>query len=276
MKKRILVLLLGTSWFIIPNCSVFHSGGYGYITTSVRFPQKGYSIKVIPEGTKVVSVEVTGVGLTSSIKFDLTDSEFRRVVKDVPIGQKFVSAVAKNATGKILAAGQNSVEVLANVNNVVEVDLKVTGALPIPSVIPSLLISPSALLSALPSLIPGASLSPVPSLSPFQSLIPSSFPTPDLTGSAIPSLIPSALVSPSVSAVPSVFQSVFDIIFPTPDPSVPISPLPTPTPIITPLPTPTITPLPPTGSNIGANVTIVGGSPLPPGMSLIVPTASPL
>ena len=124
MKKRTIILLLSLSLPILPNCTNFDSLNYGTIVTGVKFANKTFSIKAIPANTSVIEVEVTGVGLNSSMKFNLTKDAPTKALQKVPVGSKLVTAVAKDSDGKVLARGESTIIIEGGKGNKVEVELK--------------------------------------------------------------------------------------------------------------------------------------------------------
>lgn len=125
MKKRTIILLLSLSLPIIPNCTNFDSLNYGTIVTGVKFANKTFSIKAIPANTSVIEVEVSGAGLNSSMKFNLTKDAPTKALQKVPVGSKLITAVAKDSDGKVLARGESTIIVEGGKGNKVEVELKV-------------------------------------------------------------------------------------------------------------------------------------------------------
>lgn len=121
----------------ISNCAINipDTNHSGYIFTSVKFPNGKFSIKFIPEETKLILVTVSGTGLDANkpITFDLSKDETTRVIGKVPEGDKLVKVKALDANNELVAEGQNTVNIIANKVNRVEVTLnKVTKNIPTP------------------------------------------------------------------------------------------------------------------------------------------------
>jgi hypothetical protein len=125
MKKSIfkLTALLSFVW-LIPNCANFNTSEFGFIYTSVKFPNQNFKIKAIPSNTSLISVEITGKGLSESIKFTLSKDNSSRVIQQVPAGEKQVLAIAKDSDNKKLAEGIGNINVIAGKNNLLEITLK--------------------------------------------------------------------------------------------------------------------------------------------------------
>lgn len=125
MKKSIfkLTALLSFVW-LIPNCANFNTSEFGFIYTSVKFPNQSFKIKAIPSNTSLISVEITGKGLSDSIKFTLSKDNPSRVIQQVPAGEKQVLAIAKDSDNKKLAEGTGNINVIAGKNNLLEITLK--------------------------------------------------------------------------------------------------------------------------------------------------------
>jgi hypothetical protein len=126
MKKNlILTAFLGLNLIGLYSCATgtLGSGSYGYLRTSVQFPERKFSLKVIPESTTTIVVKVTGEGLTNPIRFNLTRENPSRLLLDVPQGSKKVEASALNADGKTVAKGQADANVIAKSFNSVTVNL---------------------------------------------------------------------------------------------------------------------------------------------------------
>lgn len=124
MKKRTIILLLSLSLPIIPNCTNFDGLNYGTIVTGVKFATKTFSIKAIPANTSVIEVEVSGTGLNSSMKFNLTKDAPTKALQKVPVGSKLITAVAKDSDGNVLARGESTVIIEGGKGNRVEVELR--------------------------------------------------------------------------------------------------------------------------------------------------------
>ena len=116
------VLVLGFVWIML-GCSVYNNE-YGFITTSVKLGSKSFNIKAIPPETTKILVSVSGEGLASPIEFELNQSDNRKLIKDVPIGNKNVSAKAFDLQEQILAEGSETVLIKPNQNNVIELVLE--------------------------------------------------------------------------------------------------------------------------------------------------------
>lgn len=192
-KKPLLYSLILMSG--IYSCSVFNSGD-GYLRLGVAFPQKSFTLKFIPEDTANIRVEVSGEGLSSALSLSLTRNEPSRTVK-VPGGKKQVKATAFNQAGKVLATGSNSVDVIVDTNNRVEVTLEpVSVPEPLQSLSPAPVTdSPLPVVSA--SAAPLESSSPAPIL-PSAAPIESSSPVPEQTASAAATSSPHATGSGSL------------------------------------------------------------------------------
>ena len=123
-KKLLLILLCSLPMAGLYDCSVFdNTGKYGYIMTSVRFPNGNFTIKQIPTDTNIISVEITGEGLPEPLKFNMTKEESSKIVNNIPIGNKKVTATSLDKDNKILAKGENTVDVKPNTFNMVEITL---------------------------------------------------------------------------------------------------------------------------------------------------------
>lgn len=120
-KKTILAFLCGIP---LISCSIFGNSDYGFVRASVKFPDRSFNIKVIPNNTDTILVKVSGEGLTEPILFELTRENTSKLLKNVPQGDKQVNASAIDPNGNIIAKGQNSVNVIAQQLNTVEVELK--------------------------------------------------------------------------------------------------------------------------------------------------------
>jgi hypothetical protein len=112
-----LILLNGMS-----GCAIFQSRN-GILSLAVSFPQKAFSLKVIPKDTSKIKVEVTGEGLTSAIDLNLSITSPESTIT-VPSGKKQVKATALNDAGKTLATASESINIIANTNNTVRVKLQ--------------------------------------------------------------------------------------------------------------------------------------------------------
>lgn len=125
MKKSIfkLTALLSFVW-LIPNCANFNTSEFGFIYTSVKFPNQNFKIKAIPSNTSLISVEITGKGLSESIKFTLSKDNPSRLIQQVPAGEKTVIAIAKDSDNKKLAEGTGNITVVSGKNNLLEITLK--------------------------------------------------------------------------------------------------------------------------------------------------------
>lgn len=116
---------------VITNCtgvnSAYHSSNNsGYVMASVKFPQKGFNLKTIPSDTALILVRISGDGIDSKrpLSVDLYQDNPTRVVSAVPQGSKLVKANAFDSNGNLLASGENTVNVIAQKLNKVEIELK--------------------------------------------------------------------------------------------------------------------------------------------------------
>lgn len=116
---------------VITNCtgvnSAYHSSNNsGYVMASVKFPQKGFNLKTIPSDTALILVRISGDGIDSKrpLSVDLYQDNPTRIVSAVPQGNKRVKANAFDSNGNLLASGENTVNVIAQKLNRVEIELK--------------------------------------------------------------------------------------------------------------------------------------------------------
>ncbi|MFN4152867.1 MAG: hypothetical protein ACK4IX_18130, partial [Candidatus Sericytochromatia bacterium] len=126
MKKNIfkLTALLSFAW-LIPNCANFTTNSqFGSVYTSVKFPNQNFKIKAIPSNTSIISIEISGKGLTDPIKVNLTKDNPSILIPDVPAGEKVVLAIARDIASKKLAEGTGSINVIAGKSNSLEITLK--------------------------------------------------------------------------------------------------------------------------------------------------------
>lgn len=168
-KKFFLLTFLLMPSFGLFNCSKSFDGNYGYMTTAVRFPSNSFSLKVIPDDTVKISVEVSGTGLEEKISFELTKENNRKILTEVPVGEKNIEAKAFSATGVIIAQGSSVAEVIANKNTVAEIELKTIFSIPSPTPSPSVSVEPSTSPSSEPSFIPVPDKTVEPTPSPSDS-----------------------------------------------------------------------------------------------------------
>lgn len=126
MKKNIfkLTFILSLAW-LIPNCTNFNTNPqFGLIYTSVKFPNQNFKIKAIPSNTSLISIEITGKGLSNPLKFTLTKNNPSILIPDVPAGEKVVLVIARDAVSKKLAEGTGNINVIAGKSNLLEITLK--------------------------------------------------------------------------------------------------------------------------------------------------------
>jgi len=131
-KKTILAFMFGIP---LISCSIFGNNNYGFMRASVKFPDRSFNIKVIPDNTSIILVKVAGEGLTEPILFELNRNNTSKLLRNVPEGNKEVNASAFDDNGHVIAKGQNSVNVIAQQLNTVEVELKINPS-PSPSLEP--------------------------------------------------------------------------------------------------------------------------------------------
>ncbi len=116
MKKNIFIPILGLFLINIANCSNgLQSNKYGAISTSVKFPERKFSLKVIPDKTTLILVQIVGVGIDEKNPLTLTLSKDNstRILDQVPQGEKTVKVIALDKDGTVLATGQTSINVIA-------------------------------------------------------------------------------------------------------------------------------------------------------------------
>jgi hypothetical protein len=133
--KNLRLAVLGFFILNLFNCAFFNEnkGQTGSIVISVVFPAKGYSVKTIPANTDKILVRIKGKGLpeNSPIAFDLTRTDTRSVIGEVPEGEKSVKAVAIDKYGDIVAIAESKVNIIPLLNNQVTLDLKPVNLVPV-------------------------------------------------------------------------------------------------------------------------------------------------
>lgn len=127
-------LLLLSSFLLLPvisNCTGVNSAynntnNSGYVMASVKFPQKGFNIKKIPDKTALILVRISGEGIDNKrpLSVDLYRDNPTRIISAVPQGDKEVRANAFDVNGNLLASGKNTVKVIAEKLTRVEVELE--------------------------------------------------------------------------------------------------------------------------------------------------------
>lgn len=98
---------------------------------SVAFPKsdikrENFNIKAIPKDTFLILVRVNGQGIEDKkpISFELTREKNSRILSAIPTGNKIIKVAAIDEKGKLLASGENNVNVLSKTLNKVEIELK--------------------------------------------------------------------------------------------------------------------------------------------------------
>ncbi|MEK7434413.1 MAG: hypothetical protein AABZ74_14880 [Cyanobacteriota bacterium] len=125
MKKSLLITFLLLNIILLTSCilGINNTGSYGSLLTSVKFPDQKFSLKFIPDNTNSINIKIEGVGINTPIQFNLTRNE-RRVLKDVPTGEKNIKASAVDINGNIVAQGKNNINIIADKINTVEITLE--------------------------------------------------------------------------------------------------------------------------------------------------------
>lgn len=127
-------LLLLSSFLLLPvisNCTGVNSAyqntnNSGYVMASVKFPQKGFNIKKIPDKTALILVRISGDGIDAKrpLSVDLYRDNPTRIISAVPQGDKEVRANAFDVNGNLLASGRNTVKIIAQKLAKVEIELE--------------------------------------------------------------------------------------------------------------------------------------------------------
>jgi hypothetical protein len=225
MKKNlILTAFLGLNLLGLLNCAPANLGSnnYGYLNASVKFPDKKFSLKTIPESTENILVTISGEGYPQRSALPLfTRENPSLLLLDVPEGQKVISAFARNKGGQVIATGSNTVNVIARKFNTVTVVLSEEAVAPTPT----------------PRAVPTPTPTPVASREPgSEGPLGSAVPSVSITAepSAIPSSTPvvdeKCIVKISQADLPlssSLEQAIkdagCDIAFPSPQPTATVT-----------------------------------------------------
>lgn len=98
----------------------------GYVNIGVSFPQKGFSIKAIPESTEKIDIKISGEGLTDPITRSIKKSESSKsiVVEKLPTGDKTIEVSASNGSNQVVAKASAKVNIQGGKMNTVELELK--------------------------------------------------------------------------------------------------------------------------------------------------------
>lgn len=126
MKKNIFIPILGLFLINTANCTNgLQNNKYGAISTSVKFPERKFSLKVIPDATSLILVQVVGVGIDEKnpLTINLSRDNSKHILDQVPQGEKIVKAIAIDTDGNVLATGQASVNVIAQSLTKAEINL---------------------------------------------------------------------------------------------------------------------------------------------------------
>lgn len=98
----------------------------GYVNIGINFPQKGFSIKAIPDATEKIDIIIKGTGLTEDIKRSITKDESSKsiVIEKLPTGDKEIIVSASDKDNKVLAKASANINIEAGKINKVEITLK--------------------------------------------------------------------------------------------------------------------------------------------------------
>ncbi len=122
IKNYFLSLLIFSNLALVYSCS--NNNSYGYLSAKVNFSQSFFSIKAIPANTYLILVSIKGVGLSDSITFQLSREINSKIIDIVPVGNKIITARAVDINSKTLAVGESSINIIANILNKAEIELK--------------------------------------------------------------------------------------------------------------------------------------------------------
>ena len=145
--------------------------GSGQIGLRMQFPQQGFQVKTIPDGTRSVQVSIAGDGLASPRTATLTPGQ-PSLLLEVPSGPKTITALAMDQAGKQLGRGSAQVTVVTQSKVTAVVTLQ-----PDPAVGPS----PSASPSPTPRVETSPTAGPTRAPTPVPTSVPTPVPTPDPT-----------------------------------------------------------------------------------------------
>lgn len=129
MKKSLFSIIAGSLIFF--NSCSFNDINTGSFYVSVAFPKsniksENFNIKAIPKDTFLILVRVNGQGIEDKrpISFELTKEKNSKILSSIPTGNKTVKVAAIDEKGKLLASGENNINVLSKTLNKVEIELK--------------------------------------------------------------------------------------------------------------------------------------------------------
>jgi hypothetical protein len=131
------LLALGAVLLLSTGCGIFtgkngapssgtsgYTGQTGSLVFHVVWPVKAVKSRTIPADTALVEIEVTGEGMAQARKETITPPTTQKRIDGLPIGQKGVTATAKDNSGKPLAIGYASVIVEPGVVKDVTIELR--------------------------------------------------------------------------------------------------------------------------------------------------------
>ncbi len=119
MKKTFILSAFLITMF---GCSVFPGTQSGKLAISASFKNSNFVIKEIPANTTSISVSVSGVGLDKPLSSVLTTEKTIKYL-DVPIGEKTVTAKARDKENLILAEASEVITILPQKLNTVTLTL---------------------------------------------------------------------------------------------------------------------------------------------------------
>lgn len=122
-KNIILPLLFTSSLTQVFSCGVNNSE-YGYLSAKVKFPDKAFSVKAIPESTDFILIQVKGENLDKAITFDLHKESPVRIIENIPKGNKNILIKAYDNKSSLVAFGADNIDIIPGILNKVEVTLK--------------------------------------------------------------------------------------------------------------------------------------------------------
>ena len=175
---------------VIAACQPVGSGS-GQIGLRMQFPQPGFKVKLIPDGTRSVQVSISGEGLDSPRTAILTPGSPSLVIV-VPSGPKSITALAMDESGKPLGRGSAQVTVVTQSKVTAVVTLQ-----PDPTATPTPTPTPTPTLPPRVEPTPTAAATPVPTVTTTPTPNPAATPIVGSLATPVPTPTP---VQPDVDA----------------------------------------------------------------------------
>lgn len=131
MKKIFKSLLLLSLCNILVDCTNYTNNNEGYLNIGIKFPEKGFTVKKVPDATKLIYVQIIDENpevrpfesdISKPVNFNLT-REYSKKLIGVIGGNKNIIAEAINAKNQVIGLARGKIHVIPKIHQSVTLEM---------------------------------------------------------------------------------------------------------------------------------------------------------